>query len=388
MKTQIQQPEKVSHVIQSKTEASNQASVQQILQRYRDKTVQCKTLPEEDELLQGKFEKTLQRMEFDEDEKPVWQKAETETGLPDNLKSGVENLSGLSMDNVRVYYNSPKPAQLQALAYTQGTDIYVAPGQEKHLPHETWHVVQQMQGRVKPTMQLQGVNINDNAGLEHEADVMGGKVVQMIKIPWGNIREIKINNALENTGAQPANMVIPQYANANGTFHHIFPKSKLVRPLRRIEQVFIYFSEKKRNNANSKEISDLRNLRNFIIPVNNNANGYYWNIGTGFGGFIPQYRTDDPHDESEKNKPNSMDSAVFEQAKEERPTLFNKLADNIENDRLESGTIKNCHTVEQSLRRNNVHNTIQNDWVVKEGHTYGEQKKIYSIKVNSSSKKK
>lgn len=98
------------------------------------------------------------------------------TGLPDSLKSGLENLSGLSMDAVKVHYNSPKPAELNARAYTQGTDIHVASGQEKHLGHEGWHVVQQMQGRVQPTMQMQsGVNINDDAGLEKEADVMGGK---------------------------------------------------------------------------------------------------------------------------------------------------------------------------------------------------------------------
>ncbi|WP_219011015.1 hypothetical protein, partial [Aquimarina litoralis] len=36
------------------------------------------------------------------------------TGLPDTLKSGIENLSGYSMDDVKVYYNSSKPAQLQA----------------------------------------------------------------------------------------------------------------------------------------------------------------------------------------------------------------------------------------------------------------------------------
>jgi hypothetical protein len=98
------------------------------------------------------------------------------TGLPDKLKSGVESLSGISMDNVRVHYNSAKPAQLSALAYTQGTDIHVASGQEQHLPHESWHVVQQAQGRVRPTMQMQsGVPVNDDKGLEHEADVMGAR---------------------------------------------------------------------------------------------------------------------------------------------------------------------------------------------------------------------
>ncbi|UII25811.1 DUF4157 domain-containing protein [Fulvivirga maritima] len=104
------------------------------------------------------------------------QKIENNTGLPDNLKSGIENLSGYSMDDVRVHYNSDKPAQLQAHAYAQGTDIHLAPGQEKHLPHEAWHVVQQMQGRVRPTMQMKvKLNVNDDAGLEKEADVMGAK---------------------------------------------------------------------------------------------------------------------------------------------------------------------------------------------------------------------
>ena len=99
------------------------------------------------------------------------------TGMPDNLKSGIENLSGFSMDDVRVHYNSSKPATVQALAYTQGTDIHVAPGQEKHLPHEAWHVAQQMAGRVSPTTIINGMPVNDNASLEHEADVMGEKAM-------------------------------------------------------------------------------------------------------------------------------------------------------------------------------------------------------------------
>jgi len=86
-----------------------------------------------------------------------------------------ENLSSCSMDDVKVHYNSDKPAQLQAHAYAQGTDIHLPSGQEKHLPHEPWHTVQQKQGRVKPTMQMKGkVNVNDEVELEKEADVMGG----------------------------------------------------------------------------------------------------------------------------------------------------------------------------------------------------------------------
>ncbi|MFT5668808.1 MAG: hypothetical protein ACI9DK_003013, partial [Vicingaceae bacterium] len=107
------------------------------------------------------------------------QKKENKTGLPNSLKSGIENLSAHSMDNVKVHYNSNKPAQLNAHAYAQGENIHLASGQEKHLPHEAWHVVQQKQGRVKPTLQLKGkVNINDDTGLEKEADIMGAKAVQ------------------------------------------------------------------------------------------------------------------------------------------------------------------------------------------------------------------
>lgn len=94
-------------------------------------------------------------------------------GLPDNLKAGIESLSGMSVDDVKVHYNSSKPAQVGALAYAQGSDIYLAPGQTQHLAHEAWHVVQQRQGRVRPTTEVSGVAVNDNVQLEREADVMG-----------------------------------------------------------------------------------------------------------------------------------------------------------------------------------------------------------------------
>jgi hypothetical protein len=128
------------------------------------KAIQLKGEQEEELPAQGKFI-------------PV-QRKENNTGLPDNLKSGVENLSGYAMDDVKVHYNSSQPHQLNAHAYAQGTDIHVAPGQEQHLAHEAWHIVQQKQGRVKPTLQMkQGVPVNDDKGLEHEADVMGAKAL-------------------------------------------------------------------------------------------------------------------------------------------------------------------------------------------------------------------
>lgn len=130
----------------SAKKAKNQAPSESILQAFKNKAVQRKP---------------------------------NNTGLPDDLKRGVESLSGYSMDDVNVHYNSSEPASLQAHAYAQGTDIHIAPGQEKHLPHEAWHVVQQKQGRVKPTSQVKGININDNERLEKEADVMGEKAIQL-----------------------------------------------------------------------------------------------------------------------------------------------------------------------------------------------------------------
>ncbi|MGY8793376.1 MAG: eCIS core domain-containing protein, partial [Gammaproteobacteria bacterium] len=77
-------------------------------------------------------------------------------------------------------HNSDQPAQMQAHAFAQGTDIHVAPGQEQHLAHEAWHVVQQKQGRVQPTKQMKGdIPVNDDKGLENEADVMGAKALTL-----------------------------------------------------------------------------------------------------------------------------------------------------------------------------------------------------------------
>ncbi|MGC2237443.1 MAG: DUF4157 domain-containing protein [Pyrinomonadaceae bacterium] len=133
------------------------------------------------------------------------------TGLPDNLKKGIENLSGFSMDAVRVHYNSSRPAQLNALAYTQGTEIHVAPGQERHLPHEAWHTVQQMQGRVNPTMQMKDkkVSINDDKRLENEADVMGAKALRMTR----DEQSIRNNVGLTDAESSPVVQRFPIFLN-------------------------------------------------------------------------------------------------------------------------------------------------------------------------------
>jgi hypothetical protein len=133
--------------------------------------------------------------------------------LPSNLKAGIEHLSGVALDDVKVHYNSTKPSRLQAIAFAQGTNIYLAPRQEKCLPHEAWHVVQQKQGRVKPTNQINGVAINANSGLENEANIMGAKahgtivsnpglVSQALPGPPPSGRMVRFKNPSRRVGRQ------------------------------------------------------------------------------------------------------------------------------------------------------------------------------------------
>jgi hypothetical protein len=99
------------------------------------------------------------------------------TGLPDALKAGIETLSGVSLDDVTVRRASGAPARVGAAAYARGTEIHVAPGEDRHLAHEAWHVVQQKQGRVPATTRIGGVDVNDDPRLEREADVMAARAL-------------------------------------------------------------------------------------------------------------------------------------------------------------------------------------------------------------------
>ena len=155
-------------------------AVQRVLQPVQTK----------DNMLQAKGNDVVQAMGVDpvqaqENDGPetvqrvAFKGPENKTGMPDGLKTSMESMSGFDLSDVKVHYNSSRPAQLNALAYAQGSDIHMGPGQEQHLPHEAWHVVQQRQGRVQPTMQLrESVPVNDDPGLEKEADVMGQKANQ------------------------------------------------------------------------------------------------------------------------------------------------------------------------------------------------------------------
>lgn len=107
------------------------------------------------------------------------------TGLPVQLKRDFEARSGLSFDDVRVHYRSGRPGELGALAYTQGNHVYLGPGQERHLPHELAHVVQQKRGRVGVETRLGGVGLNLDPALEAEADrLSAGMAVSAPEAAW------------------------------------------------------------------------------------------------------------------------------------------------------------------------------------------------------------
>ena len=112
--------------------------------------------------------------------------------MPEDVQAKMESAFGADFSAVRIH-QGPRSQALGAQAYTQGTDIHFAPGEyqpssqsgQALLGHELAHVVQQSQGRVQATAQAKGVGINDDAGLEREADEMGARAARGEKAGTG-----------------------------------------------------------------------------------------------------------------------------------------------------------------------------------------------------------
>lgn len=136
-------------------------------------------MPEEEEMMQSKMAgSSIQRKESGGGG------TGSPSTLPDSLStSASEQLQG-DFSDVKVFPNSQKASELGALAYTQGTDIHFAPNAyDPHsssgkslIGHELTHVVQQSQGRVNATGEIDGMPLNDDTSLEREADEMGNKL--------------------------------------------------------------------------------------------------------------------------------------------------------------------------------------------------------------------
>lgn len=146
--------------------------------------------PDEEELMQGKFH-AVQRQAAPEEDELMQGKLQSSapasmannTGIPPALQANLESTFSRDFSNVKLHKDSSKATEVSALAFTQGNDIHFAPGQfqpdtakgRQLLGHEAAHVVQQSEGRVKPTTEVAGLPVNDDVGLEKEADVLGAK---------------------------------------------------------------------------------------------------------------------------------------------------------------------------------------------------------------------
>ncbi|MCR0576021.1 DUF4157 domain-containing protein [[Clostridium] innocuum] len=90
------------------------------------------------------------------------------TGIPADVKSEAERKSGCDLSNVKVHYNSTKPADYQAVGIAQKNTIHLAPFHENKIKHEVVHIVQQKQNTF-PVCQQRGSVVSDSR-LEREAN--------------------------------------------------------------------------------------------------------------------------------------------------------------------------------------------------------------------------
>ena len=131
------------------------------------------------DLLASYFERrslasSLERREV---RRPVQRRSEN-GGLPEAVRAKMEHAFASDFSEVRIDPSSPKAAEIGAWAYAQGETVHFAPGKfqprsqagQRLIAHELAHVVQQRQGRVRPTARLGGLPVNAEARLEQEAD--------------------------------------------------------------------------------------------------------------------------------------------------------------------------------------------------------------------------
>ena len=98
-----------------------------------------------------------------------------DAGLPVNIKFDVF-FSDPSTGDFKDRSNSSRVPRLDGAADTQSSEIQIATGEGKRLPHNASHGVRRPLGGVMPTIQMKGRSpVNDGAGLEGEAGMTGSK---------------------------------------------------------------------------------------------------------------------------------------------------------------------------------------------------------------------
>jgi hypothetical protein len=169
--------------------------------------------------------------------------------LPVALRREVERLAGVGMEGVRVHHDSALPARLGAAAYTRGSDIFLAPGQERHLAHEAWHVAQQSQGRVRRRVDVDGILVDDSPALEREADTMARQICTAGPGPEGPVPPAPSQSGapvvqrVVSIGTQ----VLPPSDQLPAEYQQYLEKNRLVERFKQLnderERVYIFYSQ-------------------------------------------------------------------------------------------------------------------------------------------------
>ena len=147
--------------------------------------------------------------------------------LPNKLLFAAKSLTGLSLENVDVIYDSPKTEQYQSDGFVKNNEIHLAKGNKGLIGHETWHMIQRIQNRVRTGEKTNPhFTINKNKNLENEAHIMGDKLMRMnigsspLKKPSYQFNNNKNNsNAwMKNSIVQLSGKNIDSYSWDNGEF--------------------------------------------------------------------------------------------------------------------------------------------------------------------------
>lgn len=191
--------------------------------------------------------KQLKAPDFALSSSPV-QKKEAEGG--GDIMSQMGQAMGADFSGVKVNANSNKATEMGALAYTQGEELHFAPGQynpgsqagKELIGHELSHVKQQREGRVQANTSINGQPVNNNAGLEKEADDLGKKAANFSGAP---VAQAKSEKKASKSTAQAK--VIQQANNP-------------------ISSVISYIQGEMVRNFASAEVAEIKtNLRNSVL---------------------------------------------------------------------------------------------------------------------------
>lgn len=238
MREYAKKPERQSRTLDSNPRASRQASIDVIVQRYKERNI--KRYAEDEELVQGKFG-TIQHKEIDENEllqgkfesNPITEQESIQqeeksnkTGLPDNLKTGIENLSGYSMDDVNdvLQYKKAKPIQLLTVNINEETYkiLDAVPNTQYFIVRRNWHpfsirylykagtnrLIRTIPMSANQTRRL--INIMQNLGNIHVANITN----LIDSLTDGPVQPIElILTRLDSINSSIQNMVLPRIQN-------------------------------------------------------------------------------------------------------------------------------------------------------------------------------